>query len=218
MCDLLVLAPAVHGGGVRDSEWQLNELVTEDQPRQPRGQEGLVSGLPATSTLQIKITPHMFPQPRDGEAKHRGVGEGELDVGELGPELVTRDQEGHLQGGTGHSWSAGVTAATWNLGWSSVILILTLCSFWISMVSHSLSTSPPYMLGCGVRTRCTNQLPGICHSNIFQVTKIYFSYQHRTLPRSPRALPPSCSRSPAGSSTRGRPPPKPRPSHTRKHI
>ena len=73
MCDLLVLAPAVHGGGVRDSEWQLNKLVTEDQPRQPRGQEGLVSGLPATSTLQIKITPHMFPQPRDGEAKHRGV-------------------------------------------------------------------------------------------------------------------------------------------------
>ena len=107
MCDLLVLAPAVHGGGVRDSEWQLNKLVTEDQPRQPRGQEGLVSGLPATSTLQIKITPHMFPQPRDGEAKHRGVGEGDLDVCELGPELVTRDQEGHLQGGTGYSWSAG---------------------------------------------------------------------------------------------------------------
>ena len=111
----------------------------------------------------------MFLEPRDGEAEHRGVGEGDLDVGELGPELVTRDLEGHLQGSTGYSsLLGGVTAATWNLGWSSVILILTLCSFWISMVSHSLSTSPPYMLGCGVRTRCTNQLTGIYHSNIFK--------------------------------------------------
>ena len=169
MCDLLVLAPAVHGGGVRDSEWQLNKLVTEDQPRQPRGQEGLVGGLPATSTLQIKIltcsSNLVMARPNTGElekvtsmsvssglSSSLGIRRGTCRVA-----LVTA---GLL---------LGVTAATWNLGWSSVILILTLCSFWTSMVSHSLSTSPPYMLGCGVRTRCTNQLTGIYHSNIFKL-------------------------------------------------